>query len=145
VKRSNLMLCAVLGLATAAYAKDPKPYQSGKLMQMDSVTCGSAEKDNKSFAGEVLGTDSGNKKTQQVLCQEYVVQGEKVVYHLRPRDVKHPMLLAVGGQVQFRIEKDKLKMHMEDSTKEFEYIVISMAARTDATAADAAGASNHLQ
>jgi hypothetical protein len=145
VKRSKVMLCAVLGLATAAYAKDPKPYQSGKLLQMDSVACGTAEKDNQSLAGEMLGTNSGSKKMQQLLCQEYVLQGEKVVYHIRPRDEKHPMLLAIGGQVQFRIEKDKLKMRMEDSTKEFEYIVVSMAARTDSTAASAAGTPNHLQ
>ena len=143
--RSKVMLCAVLGLATAAYAKDPKTYQSGKLMQMDSVACGTAEKDNKSFAGEMLGTDSGSKKTQQLLCQEYVLQGENVVYHIRPRDEKHPSLLAIGGQVQFRIEKDKMKMRMEDSTKEHEYIVVSMTPRTDSTSADASGQPNHLQ
>ena len=62
--RSKLMLLAILAVASAAYAKDPKAYQSGKLMQMDSVSCGMAEKDAKSFAGEVLGTDSGSKKTQ---------------------------------------------------------------------------------
>lgn len=144
--RSKAMLCAVLGLATAAYAKDPKAYQSGKLLQMDSVACGTAEKDSKSFAGEMIGTDSGSRKTQQLLCQEYVVQGDKVVYHVRPRDEKHPALLAIGGQVQFRIEKDKLKMRMEDSTKELDYIVVSMTARTDSSAADASPQQpNHLQ
>ncbi len=143
--RSKVMLCAVLGLATAAYAKDPKTYQSGKLLQMDSVACGTAEKDNKSFAGEMLGTDSGSKKTQQLLCQEYVLQGEKVNYRIRPRDEKHPMLLPVGSEAQFRIEKDKMKLRMEDTTKEFEYIVVSMTPRTDSTSADASGQPNHLQ
>jgi hypothetical protein len=47
----------VLTIASAAYAKDPKPYQTGKLLQMDSVKCGVAEKDAKSFAGEMLGSD----------------------------------------------------------------------------------------
>lgn len=145
MKRSNVMLCAVLGLATAAYAKDPKAYQSGKLLQMDSVTCGTSEKDNKSFAGEVLGTDSGKKRTQEVLCQEYVLQGEQVVYRIRPREEKHPALLAVGGMAKFRLEKDKMKMRMEDSTKELEYVVVSMTPRTDSAAADASSHSNHLQ
>ena len=70
--RSSWVFCAVLALAIAAYAKEPKHYQSGKLLQMDSVPCGTAEKDAKSFTGEMLGTDSGSKKTQEVLCQEYV-------------------------------------------------------------------------
>src|SRR6202165_1216112 len=82
--RSKLMLCVVLGLASAAYAKEPKPYQTGKILQMDSVQCGMAEKDAKSLAGEMLGTDSGNKKTQEVLCQEYVLQGQRVIYRIRP-------------------------------------------------------------
>lgn len=143
--RSKVMLCAVLGLATVAYAKDPKAYRSGKLLQMDSVNCGTAEKDSKSFAGEVLGTDSGNRKTQQVLCQEYVLQADSVVYHIRPRDEKHPVLLPVGQQAQFRIEKDKMKLRMEDSTKEMEYIVVSIAPRTDSSSADASARPNHLQ
>ena len=72
--RSKLVVCIVLCLASAALAKEPKPYQTGKLLQMDAVPCGTAEKDAKSFAGEMLGTDSGSKKTQEVLCQEYVLQ-----------------------------------------------------------------------
>ena len=145
--RSKLMLCVVLGLASAAYAKDPKPYQTGKLLQMDSVQCGMAEKEAKSFAGEMLGTDSGSKKTQELLCQEYVVQAERVIYRIRPRDEKHPVLLPVGEQAQFRLQKDKMLLRVEDlDSKEREYIVVSMTPRSDSTAADAAPSRpNHLQ
>jgi hypothetical protein len=145
--RSKLIVCVVLGLASAAYAKDPKPYQTGKLVQMDSVSCGMAEKDAKSFAGEMLGTDSGNKKTQEVLCQEYVLQAERVIFHIRPRDEKHPVLLPVGDQAQFRLEKDKMLLRVEDlDNKEREYIVVSMTPRTDTSTADASPSRpNHLQ
>jgi hypothetical protein len=34
---------------------------------------------------------------------------------------------------------------MEDTSKELEFIVVSMTVRTDATAADATSAPNHLQ
>jgi hypothetical protein len=145
--RSKWMLCVVLGLASAAYAKDPKPYQTGKLLQMDSVQCGMAEKEAKSLAGEMLGTDSGSKKTQEVLCQEYVLQAERVIYRIRPRDEKHPVLLPVGEQAQFRLQKDKMLLRVEDlDSKEREYIVVSMTPRTDSTAADAVPPRlNHLQ
>ena len=145
--RSKWMLCAVLGLASAAFAKDPKPYQTGKLLQMDSVQCGMAEKDAKSFAGEMLGTDSGSKKTQEVLCQEYVLQAERVIYRIRPRDEKHPVLLPVGEQAQFRLQKDKMLLRVEDlDSKEREYIVVSMTPRSDSTSADATPSRpNHLQ
>jgi hypothetical protein len=145
--RSKLMLCVVLGLASAALAKEPKPFQTGKLLQMDSVQCGVAEKDAKSLAGEMLGTDSSNKKTQELLCQEYVLQAERVIYRIRPRDEKHPALLPVGEQAQFRLEKDKMLLRVEDlDSKEREYIVVSMTPRSDSTAADATPSQpNHLQ
>ena len=145
--RSKWMLCAVLGMASAAYAKEPRTYQTGKLLQMDSVQCGMAEKDAKSFAGEMLGTDSGSKKTQEVLCQEYVLQAERVIYRIRPRDEKHPVLLPVGERAQFRLQKDKMLLRMEDlDGKEREYIVVSMTPRADSSTADASPSRvNHLQ
>jgi len=132
--RSKWMLCAVLTVASVAYAKEPKAYQSGKLVQMDSVQCGTAEKDGK------------NKKTHELLCQEYVVESERVNYRIRPRDEKHPELLPVGERAEFRIEKDKMMLRMEDASKEREYIVVSMTPRTDSSAADATNTRvNHLQ
>jgi hypothetical protein len=145
--RSKWILCVMLGLATAAYAKDPKLYQTGKLLQMDSVKCGVAEKDAQSFAGEMLGTDSSNKKTQELLCQEYVLQTERVIYRIRPRDEKHPVLLPVGEQAQFRLQKDKMLLRVEDlDSKEREYIVVAMTPRADSSTADATPSRpNHLQ
>jgi len=137
------MLC----LAAVVYAREPKPYQTGKLLQMDSVSCGVTEKDGKSFAGEMLGTDSGSKKTHELLCQEYLLQSERVIYRIRPRDEKHPVLLPVGEQAQFRIQKDKMLLRVEDlDSKEREYSVVSMTPRTDSSAADAGSQRpNHLQ
>ena len=144
--RSKLMFCVVLGLAAATFAKEPKPYQTGKLLQMDSVQCGTAEKDAKSFAGEMLGTDSGNKKTQELLCQEYLLQSDRVIFRIRPRDEKHPVLLPVGEQAQFRLQKDKMLLRVEDlDDKEREYIVVSMTPRSDSNTADALPHINHLQ
>jgi hypothetical protein len=140
---SKLVLCVFLGLASAAYAKEPKQYQSGKLLQMDSVKCGLAEKDNKSFAGEMLGTDSGNKKTQELLCEEYVLQAEKVIYHIRPRDEKHPALLPIGEEAQFRMEKDKMLLRVANDEKERAYVVVSMIPRSDGNTADASSRPNH--
>lgn len=140
-------MCMILGLASAAYAKDPKAYQSGKLLQMDSVQRGVVEKDAKSFAGEMLGTDSGSKKTQELLGQEYVLESERVIYRIRPRDEKHPVLLPVGEHAQFRLQKDKMLLRVEDlDGKEREYIVVSMTPRSDSNTADATAVRlNHLQ
>jgi hypothetical protein len=122
---------AIILLGTMAQAKEPKPYQSGTLSEMDSVKCGTDENSAKSITGELIGTDSGHKKTQEVLCQEYVLQGDHLVYHIRPKDVKHPALLPVGEKVQYRIEKDKMILRVEDmDNKDREYHVISTTLKT---------------
>ena len=60
-----LALLAALLLVAAVQAKEPKRYQSGQLLQMDSVQCGIDEKDGKTITGEMLGTDSGRCRAQR--------------------------------------------------------------------------------
>jgi hypothetical protein len=144
--RYRSLVLASIVLAATAYAKEPKAYQSGTLLQMDSVKCGVDEKDAKSFTGEMIGTDSGHKKTEELLCQEYVLQTDKMVYRIRPKDAKHPALLPVGEQAQFRLDKDKLVLLVESlDSKEREYTVVSMTPRTDSTADASPVRPNHLQ
>lgn len=90
------LVMGVVLLALVAYAKEPKLHQSGKLLQMESVPCGVDENSGKSVVGEIIGTDSAHKKTHELLCQDYVLQSDKVIYRIRPRDEKHPVLLPVG-------------------------------------------------
>jgi len=48
------------------------------------------------------------RKTQELLCQEYVIQTDQVLYRIRPKDDKHPLLLPIGQNAQFRLEKNKM-------------------------------------
>jgi hypothetical protein len=129
----------LLGAVCAAQAKDKPVYDKGTLVQMDSTSCGYAEKNGKTVAGEILGTDSQHKKTQEVLCQEYILQTDRIIYRIRPKDDKHPILLPIGESAQFRLHKDKLLLRVpEIDDKEREYIVVSMTPRADASANKAA-------
>lgn len=125
--RYNWMLCFVLGISAAAYAGEPKVYETGSILQMDSVPC-------------------AGSKTPDALCQEYVVQGERVIYHIRPRDQKHAAILPVGDRAQYRMAKDKMLLRMEDFTgKEREYSVVSVSPRASNSADATPVHLNHLQ
>jgi len=124
--RSKYFLAIVLP-AALAQAKEPKHFQSGKLLKMQSVKCGTDEKNGKSVAGEMLGTDSSHMKTHELLCQEYVLETDNLLYTIRPKDDKHPVLLPVGEKAQFRLDKDKMLLRVEDlDDKQREYVVVSM-------------------
>jgi hypothetical protein len=125
----------VAATALSVQAKDPPAYEKGVLLQMESSTCGYAEKDGKTIAGEIFGTDGQHKNTKQVLCQEYVLQTERVTYRIQPKDDKHPVLLPVGETAQFRIHKDKMLLRVpEAGGKEREYLVLSMTPRAEVAA-----------
>lgn len=126
------LVTAALLAAPAAFPKDRPVYDKGMLLSMESATCGTAQKSGKTLAGEILGTDSSRQQTQEVLCQEYVLQSDHIVYRIRPTDTKHPVLLPLGQTIDFRIHKDKLfLMDPESDKKERQYIVVSMQTRGD--------------
>ncbi len=123
-------ILAIALLASVAQAREAKHYQSGKLLRMDSEPCGMDQKNGKSITGELIGTDSAHMKTKELLCQEYVLETSKVTYRIRPKDDKHPALLPIGEKAQFRLDKDKMRLRVEDmDDKEREYIVVSMSPR----------------
>jgi hypothetical protein len=134
MRYKSLVLASLL-LAAAAYAKEPKAYQDGTLLQMDAAQC-RADEDAK----------KGNKKTHEPLCQEYALQTDQVVYRIRPKDVKHSELLPVGERAQFRLEKTKMLLRMEGvDPKEREYVIVSIKPRGDSTADASPTRLNHLQ
>jgi hypothetical protein len=127
------VLLIAANVPASLQAKDKPPYEKGVLLQMESTSCGYAEKANKSVAGEILGTDDQHKKTQEVLCQEYILKSERLIYRIRPKDDKHPVLLPIGETAEFRIQKDKMLLHVtEGDAKDREYIVVSITQRADA-------------
>jgi hypothetical protein len=127
----GLIFSGLLMFVFSAQAKE-RSYEKGVLLQMESSSCGSAEKGSKTLAGELLGTDGEHKSTQQLLCQEYVLRADRVIYRIRPKDDKHPILLPIGETADFRIDKDKLVLRVpEMNDKEHEYSVVSIIPRTD--------------
>ena len=120
------MLALILS-ALSAYAKEPKAYQSGNVVQMESVQC-------------------DDNKTPKQVCQEYVLQTEQVIYRIRPRQAKHPVLLPLGEQAQFRMEQNRFLLRMEVlDNKEREFIVVSMTPRGESAADAHPVRLNHLQ
>jgi hypothetical protein len=133
------LLATFTALAPGISAKDAPSYDKGVLISMDSKACGAAQNTGKSLTDQIIGSDSEHKKVQEVLCQEYVLQGDRITYRIRPKNDKHPVLLPVGDAVEYRIYKDKMYVrNPEGDRKEREYAVVSMQPRTDVKVARSA-------
>src|SRR5215813_2133984 len=132
MKLRTLAGCLLFVSTVSVAAAKEHDYQKGVLLRMDSSSCGTQEKGSKTVAGEIFGTDGEHKKIEQLLCQEYLLQADHVVYRIRPKDDKHPALLPIGETAQFRISKDKLILRVPElNDKEREYTVVSMTPREE--------------
>ena len=121
----------VVAVVGAAFGKNPVFRQKGVLADMQSVSCGYAEKGGPTIAGAII-TGAEHKKSRELLCQEYTVKTDRVTYRIRPVEEKHPALLPVGEQAEFRLNKDKMLLRIpEVDKKEREYIVVSMTATAE--------------
>jgi len=126
-------LCGWLVVAAvgAAFGKEPGFRQKGVLADMQSVSCGYTEKGGPTLAGAII-TGAEHKKSRELLCQEYTVKTDRITYRIRPVEEKHPALLPVGEQAEFRLNKDKMLLRIpEVDKKEREYIVVSMTATAE--------------
>lgn len=92
--RPKFIATALILAASLAYGKDLKAYQDGSVTAMNLVACNADSKN----------TTENASKSQDLLCQEYTLQTDQVVYSIRPADEKHSVLLPVGAQAQFRLQ-----------------------------------------
>ena len=74
------------------------------------------------------------------------MQTDHVVYRIRPKDDKHPVLLPIGENAQFRLEKDKMLVRVAQfDSKEREFVIVSVKPLGDSSADASPARPNHLQ
>jgi len=133
------LVLAVVLVASMAQAQEPKKYHTGRLLQMESLQCTVFE-----------NLKAGAQEPDSALCQEYVLKGDEVLFHLRAKDTKHPLLLPIGKDVEYRIEEDRFFLRLEagekSEKKDHEYAVLSMEpSDKPAASTETAMKINHLQ
>jgi hypothetical protein len=121
--KTAFVLSVVVGatlLSAAAQAKDVS--ETATVVTMNSVPCGTK--------GE------RHKKTQELLCHEYVLRSGSTEYHVQQKKEKSTSLLAIGQQATFTIHKDRMRLHGTDTSgkvKDFEFVVVLMTAAGEAS------------
>jgi hypothetical protein len=143
----KLKLCiALLMVASFAQAKGPRFYEKGTLVEMKSVECGVDARGAEGIGGVLGVDDSQHTKSRQMLCQEYLLRGDRMDYKIRPKEEKHPALLPIGQQAEFRIQKGRMHVLVPElDNREREYIVVSVTQRTEAAASKQANGADVAQ
>ena len=126
----NRKMLVVLILMVAAslptFARGKKHPARAMIEEMESVPCGASEKGITGLGAIWASIGVTKVNTNEKLCPQYLLRTDDMEYHVRPKDRKH-MILPVGHEGEFKIDKNVLKMKIVDGDHHMrEYEIVGM-------------------
>jgi hypothetical protein len=126
--RTPLITALALLLATSAFAGGKKKHNDRAMIErMEAVPCGAKERGITGIGSIFASAGVTHVNSDEKLCPQYLLRTDDMEYHVRPLDHKHPKLLPVGKEGEFKISKDILEMKIPDGDhKKRKYQVVGM-------------------
>ena len=126
----NVPLIAMLTLLVAVpgFAGDNKKHANRAMIEkMEAVPCGAKEHGVTGLGSVWASVGITSVNSDEKLCPQYMLRTDDMEYHVRPLDHKHPVLLPVGQEGEFKIKKDKIDMRVVDGDRKMRhYQVVAM-------------------
>jgi hypothetical protein len=125
--RNLVITLFALLLAVPVFGRDKKHDNRAMIEKMEAVPCGAKERGLNGI-GSVFGSVGATHiDSDEKLCPQYLLRTDDMEYHIRPLDHKHPVVLPVGKEGEFRIAKDIMVMRIPDGDhKKRRYQVVVM-------------------
>jgi hypothetical protein len=115
-------------LAVPGFAGDKKKHPNRAMIEkMEAVPCGAKEHGVTGLGSVWASVGITSVNSDEKLCPQYMLRTDDMEYHVRPLDHKHPVLLLVGQEGEFKLAKDKLDMRIPDGDhKVRHYQIVAM-------------------
>jgi hypothetical protein len=131
IKRS-LILVLVLASAVplSLNAKKKNQPDRGMLENMDAVSCGAKQRGLSGVGSLWASVGITHVNSDEKVCPQYLLRTDEMEYEIRPTDSKHPALLQVGHEAEFKIKNNHIFLNVPDDgdrkTRTYEYEVVGM-------------------
>ncbi len=126
----NVPLTAMLTLLLVipGLAGDKKKHPNRAMIErMEAVPCGAKERGLTGLGSVWASVGVTHVNSDEKLCPQYLLRTDDMEYHVRPLDKKHPVLLPVGQEGEFKVDKDKIDMRIPDGDRKMRhYQVVAM-------------------
>jgi hypothetical protein len=121
-----LVAIIALSLAVPAFGREKKRDRA-MIEKMEAVPCGAKER-GLTGLGSIFGSvGATHVDSDEKLCPQYMLRTDDMEYHIRPLNHKHPVILPVGKEGEFKISKDVMEMRIPDGDhKKRRYQVVAM-------------------
>jgi hypothetical protein len=124
--RAILIAAFSLTLVLPSFAKG-KQGQRAMIEKMEAVPCGAKEHGMTGLGSVWASVGITSVNSDEKMCPQYQLKTDDMEYHVRPLDHKHPRLLPIGREGEFKIDKDVLEMRIPDGDHKMRrYQVVAM-------------------
>jgi hypothetical protein len=121
-----ISMCALMLVSPALAGKKKHPNRA-MIEKMEAVPCGAKERGLTGLGSVFASVGATHVDSDEKLCPQYMIRTDDMEYHVRPLDHKHPRLLPVGQEGEFKISKDVMEMRIPDGDhKSRKYQVVAM-------------------
>lgn len=115
-------------LALPVLAHDKKKRADRAMIEkMEAVPCGAKERGLTGLGSIWASVGVTSVNSDEKLCPQYLLRSDDMEYHVRPLDRKHPVILPIGKEAEFKVSKDKFDMRIPDGDRKVRhYQVVAM-------------------
>lgn len=114
-RKVPLVSMLALLLAIPGFAGDKKKHPNRAMIEkMEAVPCGAKEHGMTGLGTVWASVGITSVNSDEKLCPQYMLRTDDMEYHIRPLDHKHPAILPVGQEGEFKLTKDRLDMRIVD-------------------------------
>lgn len=122
-----IVTISLFAFTLPGFAGDKKHVQRVMIEKMEAVPCGAKEHGVTGLGSIWASVGITSVNSDEKLCPQYMLRTDDMEYHVRPLDHKHPSLLPIGQEGEFKVRKDVIEMRMADGDrKERRYQVVAM-------------------
>ena len=130
----TLVLAFAIPLSAGPDKKKAKP--RGMLEKMEAVPCGAKQRGLTGLGSIWASAGVTHVNSEEKLCPQYLLRTDDMDYHIQPTDKKHPVVLPIGHEAEYKIKNDKMYLKIPDGDhKTRTYQVVAMEPANPDTAA----------
>ena len=134
--KSLVIPALALALAVPLSAGPKKKVAArGMLEKMEAVPCGAKQRGLTGLGSIWASAGITHVNSDEKLCPQYMLRTDDMDYHIRPTDKKHPVVLPIGQEAEYKIKNDKMFLRVpEGDHKTRTYLVVAMEPNPDTSA-----------
>jgi hypothetical protein len=122
--RNLLILFFILACAVPALAGSKKKSQRALLEKMDAVPCGEQQKGVTGLGSIWASVGITHMSSDEKLCPRYLLLTDDTEYEIQPMKKRHPVVLPVGQEVIFKINKDHMTVKCDKKSHNYEVVAM---------------------